>query len=359
MTLQENRISQLDAWRSICALGVLWIHSWQLCANQAINILGVDITKFLSVFGNGVDFFFAISGFCMYYFYADKLQQFNWKEIKTFLIRRWFRIAPVFYIGIAVYLFIGYWLFNQNISYQKILGNIFFINILSKSFEVAPHFWSIATEWQFYVILPVLFYMRVHSANYSRVLLVVTAVLFSIGVAMITLNKALDYQLPVRFIQFSTGIFAAYHLKNNQIRKNYGIAGFIFAVLVIGLGRLMNTETFLHYIGSDLYYALMKCTGYGLMSGGFSLLIYFSLIQDGIIYRMINTKLTSYLGKISYSFYIWHGIILQLTWIMMFHFFQDVNANFLILLFVLSALLTTGIASLSYYFIELKVVWRK
>ncbi len=356
---QVNRISQLDAWRSICALGVLWIHSWQLCSNQAIDVLGIDITKYLSVFGNGVDFFFAISGFCMYYFYADQLQNFSWKEIKTFLIKRWFRIAPVFYVGILIYLLLNYFVFNQTITYSKIIGNVFFINILSPEFEIAPHFWSISTEWQFYLLLPLLLYMRLYANNYPLLLSLFTLLILAVGVVMLTYNKQLDYQLPVRFIQFSTGMLSAYYLKNKIIKKNYGLLGFILGVIVIGIGRLMNTNSLLYFINSDIYYALVKCIGYGLMSGGFSLLIYFSLAQDAFIYRAINTRVLSYLGKISYSFYIWHGIVLQLTWLLMLRFYPDVNSTFLIALFIISALLTTLIASISYYYIELKVVWKK
>ena len=62
---QQPRLVWLDVLRTFCVLGVLWIHTWSKYGNPAVMVGGVDINRPLAILGNGVDFFFVLSGFCM------------------------------------------------------------------------------------------------------------------------------------------------------------------------------------------------------------------------------------------------------------------------------------------------------
>lgn len=100
--MQKDRLNKLDSWRAVCCLGVLWIHCWHLNNSIPLNVLGFNVFKSLSIFGNGVDFFFVISGFCMYYFYVSKLEKLNLKAYKNFIISRVYRIYPAFIVALIV-----------------------------------------------------------------------------------------------------------------------------------------------------------------------------------------------------------------------------------------------------------------
>jgi peptidoglycan/LPS O-acetylase OafA/YrhL len=42
------------------------IHSWAFANNPSLKIAGVDLYRSVAIVGNGVDFFFVISGFFMF-----------------------------------------------------------------------------------------------------------------------------------------------------------------------------------------------------------------------------------------------------------------------------------------------------
>jgi peptidoglycan/LPS O-acetylase OafA/YrhL len=83
----------------------------------------------------------------------------------NFFIRRFFRIAPLYYIGILYYLWQDgfgsrYWLSDQElVTTANILSNIFFVHGFNPYWmnSVVPGGWSIAVEMLFYCIAPLLF----------------------------------------------------------------------------------------------------------------------------------------------------------------------------------------------------------
>src|ERR1700753_1334175 len=96
------RIQALDGLRFLAAIGVLWIHSWTLYGHARWDVGKVDLANIMAIGGNGVDLFFVISGFCMYYFYASKAD-FSYHDFWRFLVKRWVRLSPAFYTATVLY----------------------------------------------------------------------------------------------------------------------------------------------------------------------------------------------------------------------------------------------------------------
>ena len=145
----------IEYMRSFASLGVVWVHVWIYFQNTPLEIASLDIYKALSFVGNGVDFFFVISGFLMYL--ALQHKEFSFQTYTHFIKKRFFRIAPLYYLSIVVY-FIVLNLTNQaSISWKDMLIDALFLN---NHFEVniAYTYWSLAVEWLFYLIIPFLFY---------------------------------------------------------------------------------------------------------------------------------------------------------------------------------------------------------
>ena len=99
--IESSRIQPLDGLRAIAALGVVWVHVWAFYGTPAQNVKGLDLYQVISIVGNGVDFFFVISGFCMYLM-AWKTD-FSFSTYGSFLYKRFLRIAPAFYASLLVY----------------------------------------------------------------------------------------------------------------------------------------------------------------------------------------------------------------------------------------------------------------
>lgn len=104
--------------------------------------------------GTGVDLFFVISGFCMYMMYVRKETQFSWSNYTTFLRKPWLRIAPAFYVS-ALVCAIGNIFLGNPFPWRDLLSHFTFTHILfPNTGGLAAPFWSLATEWHFYIFMP-------------------------------------------------------------------------------------------------------------------------------------------------------------------------------------------------------------
>src|SRR6185312_15058139 len=135
----------------------MWKHLLGFYENVPLMVGKININKAISIAGNGVDLFFVISGFCMYLMYVAKAGSFKLNEYGNFLKKRFMRIAPAFYVLIAVEV-IRHMVQYGNFPTETFLYHVFFISIfLPVHNDFAPHYWSLATEWHFYLVLPFLF----------------------------------------------------------------------------------------------------------------------------------------------------------------------------------------------------------
>ena len=97
IVIPSKRIKTLDFLRGIAILGVIAIHTSQYIKPE------VKIVELLAQAGKfGVQLFYFISALTMCYMW--ELRKGEKKLIKKFYIRRFFRIVPLFWMGIAVYL---------------------------------------------------------------------------------------------------------------------------------------------------------------------------------------------------------------------------------------------------------------
>lgn len=352
--MQNNRLDKLDSWRAICCLGVLWIHCWHLNNSIQLNLFGINIAKPLSIVGNGVDFFFVISGFCMYYFYINKFDNLNLKTYSSYILSRAYRILPSFFIALVVYSIC----YNTNldtISRLKIIGiNLLSLQNFSNTYEISSHFWFIAVVWQFYIVFPIIIYFNLNQNNFVAYITIITVLISIMGVIMLTNSKNYDLQLPVRFVEFSVGVIIAFYYKkfNNIQHSNFNIA-LGFALLFIG--RLLNVDSILNFTESEVLYSITKIVGYFLMTAGFAILLYYSISDTSRLFLFLNWKPLVFIGRISYSFYLWHGLALSITWYLFNNFGWSSVINpvqNLLLQFLVSLLLTIPVSLLSFTLIE-------
>jgi peptidoglycan/LPS O-acetylase OafA/YrhL len=132
--VEVKKYNYIDALRGIAVLGTLMVH----CSiyEHGKNNYG-DIFKRITFSGsNGVQLFFLMSAFTLFMSYYQK----KGKEKNTklnFFIRRFFRIAPLFYVAIVMYLMINglgprYWLGDQpSITPFNLISTITFSNFIN------------------------------------------------------------------------------------------------------------------------------------------------------------------------------------------------------------------------------------
>ena len=103
--------------------------------------------------GQGVPLFYVLSAFALSYGYYGSLE--TGAAIRRFYARRFFRIAPLFYLMMAVYL-AQFWILGIGVPASQVLSSATFtFNLIpghSESFVSAA--WSIGVEMLFYAIFP-------------------------------------------------------------------------------------------------------------------------------------------------------------------------------------------------------------
>lgn len=310
----------LEIFRGLAALWVFLFHSPHLFQDSSVIIYE------LSKYGHlGVPMFFVISGFVITYSAESSLSK--GKPAYEFLRNRFLRIYPTFWISIIAILFIPYII--EAISAVK-TGNIVlppnkiaayafteWINfvLLSKVFFsidgdlqgqfrfINAVYWTIAIEFQFYLVVYVALMFK---SKYKLMIGLVT--LISILNLIFTLN--INSGLFIHFWpEFSVGIALSYLFK-----KGYTIDKTSFVTLIL-VSMSLFTSVFLFnpfFLGSGsltfaILFALFLWCFYPLEF----LLVKIANKKGSVSYKVLNVFFI--LGAMSYSVYLLHGKLYQLS----------------------------------------------
>lgn len=353
--MDNQRIKILDGFRAIAVLGVLWAHIWMFYANPGFVLFHVNIAQPISFLGNGVDLFFVISGFCMYLMYTSRSKSdITWPWVRGYLKKRWFRIAPAFYVAIIVYGLVAVGFSVTNFDWVYALKNFLFVrNFFDEGTQYAPHFWSLYTEWQFYLLLPFLLIL-INKYPFTRVIsgIVIVSLAFRF-IAAVLLSpdnfNLVSFSLPCRLIEFVMGIIVAHiFLSGKKTAGNWGV--FILGLGVAIAGRILLSANF--HNRADWIGICSKAFDIFLLSGGYAIVILSALSFRSGIAKFLEFPLLTSIGKYSYSMYLWHWLIAE--WLTMLvkskidaHPFLLVNFTF-----VLSVVLLVPVSALSYKLFE-------
>jgi peptidoglycan/LPS O-acetylase OafA/YrhL len=158
----------IDVLRGIAILGVIAVHSSEQ------NIEGVSkLFSMIFKYGQlGVQLFFVASAITLCLSISGR----NEGSTYNFYIRRLFRIAPLYYLGIAlylswgtlkVYMTTGQFSVTPQYNILGVLTNVFFVHGFypPANNNIVPGGWSIATEMTFYLLFPYLYWIQLRASN--------------------------------------------------------------------------------------------------------------------------------------------------------------------------------------------------
>ena len=309
-----ERLKPVDGLRALAVTGVIWAHIWLFFNNPSFYIVHIDVNRVLSFGGIGVDLFFVISGFCMYLMYRKKAEKFSIAAYGGFIVKRWKRIAPAFYFVVTFESLL--YLFMQGVFPAKsFFSHLLFINTFNKDNVLSPPFWSLATEWHFYLILPLLF-IKLRNSNeivYRVLILSVISlgcrmVLFSSNIFLqrITINSDMIWY---RFIEFGIGILAAWYYAEGKELPRWlkGNRGFLVTVMIAFAGRALMTTEVLAHLGKMAFTG--RAFGEPVLTLGFALMILNVISSASIFSKLLSGRLLLFIGRISYSMYLCHWLI--------------------------------------------------
>jgi peptidoglycan/LPS O-acetylase OafA/YrhL len=309
----KERIGSIDGWRMVAAMGVLYAHTWALLNFPALTIGGFNLMQFLDLWGNGVHLFFVISGFC-FYLVLSRQNTYDLAAAMGFWKKRWLRIAPAFYVACTIYAFAHYSDFAPNIGWRLFCNYIFLQNTVPNTI-IEAIFWSLAVEWHFYLLLPFIFLLikRIGVVGVVVALIAVQMVLNLFHYkGLLMPGDGWYYTIFCNIGHFAWGILMAYLFTNRLGTVFFSkpvsvLAGFTIAYL----GKALFFSSFVAKMGALGF--VFKTIGPLVMSLGFAGMI-LSCLENKTLSAIMGNKYFSMLGRVSYSFYLWHFYMLEIVW---------------------------------------------
>lgn len=311
-------VKGIDGMRAIAVLAVILFH---------LN------SNFLPVGFVGVDIFFVISGFVI----SQSLYSNDCSTLKQYILlfykRRILRIFPVLLFCILVTSFFsiffipqGFWLSDSNLltALSAIFGvsNIYLVKFADGYFSSRipfnpfVHTWSLAVEEQFYFIFPILFffwkknqqgygYYFKNIPKYSLFLLVGISLVLSAYETESSPDRAY-YLLISRFWELGLGGLTFQILNNHKsLNKTIGDLALFFGFILVIVGSLFADKIRFPYP-----WAMAPAFGSSLMISG---LIFGS--TNNLLQIILKSHILSFIGKISYSLYLWHWpVVVLFNW---------------------------------------------
>lgn len=346
----------IDALRGIAILGVILVHSSQSVAPTNVTLLWL-----MGEGAKGVQLFYIASALTLCMSWMTRSAQ-ERLPIRNFYIRRFFRIAPMFYIAILTYIFVNgfspaYWSPNGIKWWYIPITAVFLHGFHPETItSVVPGGWSIAVEMSFYFILPFLL-PHIKSLKSCALFFVISLVLSGLNrlIAphiffypesqqyLLKSFSTLNFlgQLPV----FIMGIFGYLIYREQYPRKKIAIVcgSFFVVLLLIFLYPVFN-------LPSNFITAQLVNIPRHFIAGG--LFCVFALLLANWPIQLLVNKITTTLGKLSFSIYLTHFAIL--TYFSRFGFTDIFPKSNLasILHFQCVVLVTTVISLFFYMYIE-------
>lgn len=311
---ESRRIAPVDGLRAVAAVGVLWAHVWAFVGNpkMPLGTLGsvtLDMNRAVAVVGTGVDLFFVISGFCMYLMYAGSQSSFSWLAFGYFVRRRWLRIAPAFYAAAAA-VAIGYYIAGRGFPWLELFSHITFLNTIVPGMGgLAAPFWSLATEWHFYLVLPVCVWATGRIGFWATIaILAACSLAFRAWIFSAHPSGLIDWhaQLPARLIEFGWGICVARLYANGTPlpRILSGGVGFMLGAAVAYTGRALAVTEVVKLAGE--YGPLLRVFSEPVLAFGYAIILWNLVCANSLFGRCLSHGSLRALGRWSYSLYLWH-----------------------------------------------------
>jgi peptidoglycan/LPS O-acetylase OafA/YrhL len=322
----ENYRKDIDGLRAVAVLSVIVFHMGYL----PNGYLGVDI-------------FFAISGYLITKIvYNEALE--NSFSIINFYLRRIRRIIPLVLFTTLAALIIGVFVMLpddlENLSQSVVATNLFMNNILllitsgdywniSNEYKPLMHTWSLGVEEQFYLAYPLIFLFLTGARRKWILPLLIVLTLISIYLFFSASDaSARFYLIQFRFFELALGGLGAIIFNDKLIDSRYKTI-LLFIVLFV---LLFNVD-----LPPSVKLLLVVLPSVGLLLPGDD--------RNNLSAALLESRHMVGLGKISFSLYMWHQVVLAYS---RYFVIESITIENALVLFTVTLLLSI----LSYNLIE-------
>jgi peptidoglycan/LPS O-acetylase OafA/YrhL len=283
----------------------------------------------------GVDLFFVISGYVITRLLLDSIARSGGLDLRAFYkarIRRLF--PPLVFMIIATSIYIGIWApetmrrFVSDspfsllgvMNWWLVFRHTDYFDSISRA-PLLQHTWSLGVEAQFYLLWPLILLLTVRYLGKKKI---PGAALFIAAVSGITL-LVVSFQVDaastsqISHVYFGTdthsiGLFLGAALAVSWIPQNLKedverrAQDFIDGIGVFGFIGMIATFLFIDETDPTLYKLAFP------LAGIFGCAIITSIVHPASRFApLLSSKVAVWIGERSYSIYLWHWVVFQLT----------------------------------------------
>ena len=336
----NKRLDYLDSIRGLAALLVVIGHFLDMYVkhnNSGITFPTIESIVYPFELGRvGVVIFFIISGFVVPY-------SFNGKEggsvIKKFATKTMFRLYPAFWFSIFMAFIVSlFFESNVGVNIQTISQVLINLTMLPKYLgveSVQGAYWTLHLLFVFYALCCILFFIKKVNNNNTLFLMFMLFCVIAIFFGFLRYNYGIRIPIvmPLGIASMFLGALLRKHYSEKSISTNQ-----LVIILFIYFSAM--------FVAQNLYYL----SGWPRWFSAYAVAV---VIFLGLAYKIKpHNMFLSYIGRISYSMYLLHMLVLAFIFNVFGMFSYELFGGLVSL--VLTLILSTLLADISYRFCEIK-----
>lgn len=327
-----SNFAALDGMRGFASVIVVFYHCALFSAMFTPEAIASErfrgLFPFLNGMWSGIDIFFVLSGFLIGRLLLIDLSEWNTIYYRRFLIRRFCRIFPAYYLVLLIAVFVisqidfplRYFLFGSVDSHRLVADSwanfIYVNNYVSPGRGIFSWGWSLCVEEHFYLILPPLlwFLFRYARPRVQLAGILACVILPFLGRAVqyiqdpsVRLVEGFYYYSHNRFDEIFFGVIVAYF----YVRRRDALSRFAermgHAMWIIGLACVGAVWIF---GGLQVGGAFAVVWQFSVMAMGSALLLVNGLFAKNVVSRFFSHPVWYPLARISYGTFLIHPFVL-------------------------------------------------
>ncbi|WP_394779257.1 acyltransferase family protein [Undibacterium sp.] len=303
-------LPELESLRGLAAFAVVVEHSYLYMNEPAAGLFQHSTGSYpllhwlIHVLFNGraaVVLFFVLSGFVLK-LQLDKISGGPVEKYSSYFVRRIFRIVPTMWVSVFIAYAVAY--------YTRAPGEtdipLLIKTLAFQDFTLNSPLWSLNVEMGCSLVFPVLYVINQHVKKLWEVLFLIplAALIFAPR-----FSAATDFARYLVFFQLGFAIHTYGLTAVKAVRPSWRSTLFVISFLVFGVApQLWAFDNNYFSFRDDRYYLLLE------IPACFYFLSYIVHEQNRLIQTSLNSRLAKFLGKISFSLYLLHFILVSYLW---------------------------------------------
>jgi len=315
---------------------------------------------FMKIGWTGVDLFFVLSGFLISSQLFAQIKKGSGISLKTFFIKRVFRILPIYFFIVGIYFLFPY--FREKEALPPLWKFLTFtqnFGLEIKHFGTFSHAWSLCVEEHFYLLLPLILIFLTSKNLFVKsywilIALLVFGIVFRIYIWSIYYpsNSDIDSSLPywTEHIYYPTynrldgllvgvAIAAIYQFSPKLWDK---ISKFGNQIIILSIALL----TVVYFSFADLGTYSTSIWGFPLISIAYGFLVLGAISPSSFLYNW-NSRITTLIAALSYAIYLSHKGIIHIVQELFTKLGIEKNSNLMFLVCIIVCVVVAWLLNLT------------